>query len=235
MKKIYKGIISILIISMLAAGAISAVSGPYTGCVTTKVGKFVPNGIFYNFQPGTTPISTCNSGDYQISVYEKTFIDNAISNLQTQINSLTTRVSNLENNQSQTYIFGKTNDTWTNVYTWGWQKLDEFAFYSPGGNAYIEATGQANAWNVSATNLITKEMLFVDGVPDYTTIRWQTELNASVRIDPNNVVAPTLGTGFQTSKVIYLSPGNHKVELYGSGIDKQTAQFGRWSINVITK
>ncbi len=81
---------------LLISTAISAATGPYTGCLATKVGKFTPNGIFYNFQLGTTPISTCNS-DLQISVYDKSYIDNVINILQIQINSIINRISNLEN------------------------------------------------------------------------------------------------------------------------------------------
>lgn len=99
--------ISALIVLMLAGGiygAVTVTTGPYTGCVTTASSAKMANGTFYNMQSGLSPSNPCRINDIQISLYEKTYIDKALAYLQYQINSLSSRVTNLEN--QNTYVAG---------------------------------------------------------------------------------------------------------------------------------
>lgn len=211
-----KKIISISIILILAVTtiiAVGAVTGPYTGCVSTKVGKWDPAGIFYNFKAGSTPIYPCNSGDVQFSLYDKTYIDNVISGIQTQITNLVTRITNIENNNallSRAYVLTGSYSSQSNVVPNGiWQDIINWNFYVPVDSyAYIESSG-------NIINQNTGPFLVAMGIDDRAcqstgVSTWA--CSGDIReIDASQFP----WTGYQMSREVPLLKGYHRIYLQG--------------------
>lgn len=70
----------------------------YTGCLANSSTSKISKGTIYNVKPGTSPISACRTGDYQISLYDKIEVDSLINSLTNQIASLSDKTANIENN-----------------------------------------------------------------------------------------------------------------------------------------
>lgn len=225
MRQIYK-ILSVLLILTLIGSVYAAVqsSYTYTGCLAANSTSSIQKGTLYNLRPGTTPITACKIGDYQISLYDKKQVDSLINSLSNQITSLSNRVSNLENNQSQIYIFGNRQvccksigNGWNN-----WSEITNYTFYLPVDSyVYVESSGNiANFYDYAAINL----GIDYNPLGDTTNYRGYGEYPVG-----SSYVRQS---GFQISNVYFLTKGYHTIHL--SGWAAASTYVSGISFNVIT-
>lgn len=211
MNKIYKVLISILLISMLAttATSIPTLTGSYTGCLSTGITKYDPKGIFYNVQPGLNPFGICKTTDYRISLYEKTYIDNKINDLTTKIDDLKNQLKNLENSPYPA-IYSKGTKK-TNIYNAKiWTELNSYTFkLAKDAYVYIEDSGMIYDWKQNAGTRIE-----IDGIQSGDS--WYGDGS-----DSNQ------WTGFKNTNVRYMTSGTHIVKVYGNvyGIADNTGAY----------
>lgn len=183
--------------------------------INQRNSKGITIGTFYNVKAGTSPISTCKTGDYQTSLYDKIQIDSLISSVTNQINSLATRVTNLENNPyPATYtmydpnyytINGSGTVGGNNVYYY--TQVENYQFYLPKPTyVNIEVSGQydgiigGNEFDLVAT---------IDSPTGYACnvqcFGRQYSFNSSF----------WPWTGFQMAGSKYLSAGYHSIQIAG--------------------
>lgn len=223
MRPIYK-ILSVLSILILIGTVYAATqsSYTYTGCLAANTTLQISNldkGTFYNVQPGGQPISACKPGDYLISLYDQVQIDSLMNAITNQINSLTTRISALENNPYPR-TFNKAT-TYTGITTPNqWTELTEYTFYLP-INADVQIEGYGSLDNFEYYSGIYPE---VDGVTigyawfgDGSPNSWWT--NWDVPVDMKN-----------------MDPGYHTVRFYGEvyGVGGQYSNVQTWTGMYIT-
>jgi len=202
MKPIYK-ILSVLSILILTGSVYAAVqsSYTYTGCLAANTPLQISSldkGTFYNIQPGSQPISTCKPGDYMVSLYDKVQLDSLINTITNQINSLTGRATNLENNQR--YIQGSFQIVSNQAIDNYMKTINTIVFDVPGdSNVYVEVSG----WVFGSSNPFYMAM-DVDQEPCGPSWCWTKDMR---------FINPQSTTNLQRSEVYRLSKGSHTIYL----------------------
>jgi len=118
MNKIKNSLMLMIILSSIAMiGVVNAQASPglWTGCINTGIG------ILYNFQQGNNPLNPCAPGDYNVSFYDKTFVDNLssrIDKLEGLLTNVTRTGDELYFDKMNVHVRSGTNST-TNINGFG--------------------------------------------------------------------------------------------------------------------
>lgn len=231
MKYRYK-ILSVLLIILLIGSAYAAVqsSYTYTGCLATSVTKIASKGTFYNMQSGNKPTSACQTGDYQISLYDKVQVDSLINIVTNQINSLATRISNLESDPYPKLYTMKYNFTSFNVNN-GNSPLASLTFTLP-RDAIVQIQTDGMFINWLGYSAIGFDVFDANGNQD--CLDWcQMVFYGDGKYDGSGQ-----WTGFEQSKAGNLKAGTYTVKVhglaYGSASYQTDNSVGVWTRIIVT-
>lgn len=218
MKNIYKVISIFMILILISTTAMAA--KPMPTPTPTPNPEQVQNARLTTLETNDTLQKTNNSVQQGL-----------INGLINQIALLSNRLSNIENNQSQIYIFGNRQvccksigNGWNN-----WSEITNYTFYLPVDSyVYVESSGSIeNFYDYAAIDLGVDSNAY----GDTTNYRGYGEYPVGSSY--------TRQSGFQVSDVYHLTKGYHTIYLDGwagyvwSGITSQTYVSGI-SFNVIT-
>jgi hypothetical protein len=231
MKYRYK-ILSVLLILTMIGSVYAAVqtSQLYTGCVAASNSKGITIGTVYNVKAGTSPISTCKTGDYQASLYDKIQIDSLISSITNQINSLATRISNLESDPYPKLYTNRYNFTSFNVNN-GNSQLASLTFTLP-RDAIVQIQTDGMFINWLGYSAIGFDVFDTNGNQD--CLDWcQMVFYGDGKYDGSGQ-----WTGFEQSKAGNLKAGTYTVKVhglaYGSASYQTDNSVGVWTRITVT-
>jgi hypothetical protein len=223
MRPIYK-ILSVLFILILTGSVYAAVqsSYTYTGCLAANTPLQISSldkGTFYNIQPGSQPISACKTGDYLVSLYDQVQVDSLINTITNQINSLTTRISNLEN------------DPYPAVYAAPYKVTG-----LPTNNQIYELNSLTFVLPKDAYCIIQEDGMMISYLGyAYTNLIIDNNGGQGAWYGDGKYDGSGEWTGFEKADVQYLTAGAHTVRVDGLTYGGNPEAFARISVTALDK